>query len=204
MKHLIFIITFSIVFTACNNSETSKKVTTDTNITDTPTSTHTVEAKINNQPPIDTSIKEPTKKSPEDILKFIANFSEREFRDMRKELIEQGAEHQYQISPIKKLGSILKYDVVIPGIEGKMEYTCNPQRGELTIIMVGDKDVAQMHFQQNKVGLNWENCNTTDVAEQCDTYQDWQEYPLKTHFTVSLVNQGSIAVFTFHRQIIPK
>ncbi len=198
MKYLILIVSFSILISACDNKETAKATT------DTTTQTQSIEPTVNNQPSIDTSIKEPPKENPKDILKFIANFSEREFRDMRKELVEQGAEHQYQISEIKKLGSTLKYDVVIPGIDGKMEYTCNPQKGELTINMVGDKDVAQMHFQQNKVGLNWENCNKTDVAEQCETYQDMQEYPLKTHFTVSLVNQAGGAIFTFNRKILPK
>ncbi len=43
-------------------------------------------------------------------MKFIADFSETDFRHSRERLKEDGAEHQYQASEIRKVGKTLKYD----------------------------------------------------------------------------------------------
>lgn len=213
MKSLIILISISLVGTACTNNDVAKAtidtVKRDTIIKpDTLLSTQGVEAyypaHTDTSSSPRTDIDKATKESSKDVLAYIRKFTEWDFRESRKQLIEDSREQQYRISAIKKVGGTLKYDVVIPGIEVKMDYTCIPDRGELSIIMFGDKDVAQMHFQQNKVGLTWENCNKTDVAEQCETYQDMQEEPLKTHFTISLVNHRNVAIFTLHRQILPK
>jgi len=144
-----------------------------------------------------------------DLHKFIKNFSEKDFIESRKQLIAEGKEFDYKISEIKHLGNILKYDVVIPGIDGKMEYTCNPERGEFEQIMIGDKDIATMYFNQYKVGLYNANCNKTDIGEQCEADKDWgKEYSLTTHFITSITNtitdSGEVTTFLFKRQIMPK
>lgn len=196
MKHktlFLIILTTSI---ACNNNEPHpvhiSKPASDTTF-------------VNNKfSAVDSTKIKDSIKAVADLRQLISVFSEREFRDNRKQLIAEGEEHQYQISDIKKLGTVLKYDVVIPGIEGKMEYTCNPERGEITITTVGDKDVAQVLYKQSKVGLTWDNCNKIDGAEKCDTYQDMTAYPLKTHFTASIVNYDKLSIYTFRRVIMPK
>lgn len=204
MKQVLIFCPFLLLAFACSNQTgqtTSKNSSIDTLTLYSPNELPSLQS---SQSIADTSNREATKNNPENLLKFIADFSEREFRDTRKELMADGAEHNYQISEIAENGSILKYNVVIPDIEGKGEYFCNPQKGELTITWVGDTDIAQMYFQQTKVGLKNKNCNTTEFAEQCDAYDDWQDYPLETHLTVSLLNQGGISVYTFRRQILPK
>ena len=197
MNKFIFVISVVVIMFACNNIQSTRALNDTTTIK---MGTPIINPPVN----VDTSNVTNRKQYPDDILKLIANFSEAEFRDSRKELVKQGAEYNYKISEIKKLGNVLKYDVVIPGIEGKMEYTCNPKRGDFTIIMVGDKEVAQMQYNQNKVGLKWDNCNTSENGEQCDTYIDMDLYPLKTHFSVSIVNYQTGATFIFHRVIMPK
>lgn len=191
----LFLIILTTII-ACNNYEPDS-VRTSKPASDTIARDNKISA-------IDSTNTKDTTNADADIRQLISDFSEREFRDNRKQLIAEGEEHQYQISDIKKLGSVLKYDIVIPGIEGKMEYTCNPEHGEITITTVGDKDVAQMYYKQTKVGLKWDNCNKIDGAEKCDTYQDMTKYPLKTHFTASIVNYDKLSIFTFRRVIMPK
>jgi hypothetical protein len=204
MKQILAFLPFVLLAFACTNQ--TGQTASNKSLIDTPTlySPNELPSLPKVQQVVDTSTKEGTKNNPENLLKFISDFSEREFRDTRKELMADGAEHQYQISEIAENDGILKYNVVIPGIEGKGEYFCNPQKGELTINWVGDKDIAQMYFQQTKVGLKNKNCNTTEFAEQCDAYDDWQDYPLVTHLTISFLNQGGIAVYTFRRKLLPK
>jgi hypothetical protein len=195
MMRIFFLLSILSIIISCNNepdSANKNKLTADTN------------GNVNNLSKTDSSQSILNHTDTTDIYKFIANFCETDFRESRKQLIAEGKEHDYEISEIRKLGNILKYDVVIPGIEGKMEYSCNPEQGDLLIIMAGDKDVAQMYYEQNKVGLKWDNCNKTEAGEQCETYQDMKSYPLKTRFTASIVNHSSEAMYTFRRVIMPK
>ena len=196
MKRVSFLIFFISSIVACNNTQTSQSTNDTTHlkkselkVEDNTASAKTLQADHNNK---------------DSVLKLISDFSESEFRDSRKQPIAEGKEHQYQVSDIVKLGNTLKYDVVIPGIDGKTEYTCNPEHGEIIIIMIGDKDVALMYYNQVKVGLKLPNCNKTDSGEQCESYQDMTDYPIKTHFTISLINQDDIAIYTLKRVLMPK
>lgn len=179
----IILIRYSIfVLLSCNNGQTDQVALDSANS--------------------NSKIKDSTNK---DILKIIHDYSELEFRNSRREIVEQGTEHKYQVSEIRDLGNTLKYDVVVPGIEGKTEYACNPQKGEIIMIMVGDNDITRMYFNQAKMGLKSANCNKTDVGEQCESYQNMTSYPIKTHFIVSLVSQdSSTSIYLFKRTLLPR
>ncbi len=132
---------------------------------------------------------------------FISNFCLEEFNESRKQIVEEGKEHGYKVSEIRKVGKVLKYEIVIPTIEGKTEYFLDPQKNEFQIIVVGDKDIAKMYYQQSKISKKWSVCNNSGNDEQCETTEDWKSRPIQSHFVISLVNHENISIYTFRRVI---
>lgn len=198
MPYLIFLL-------SCINNKSERTTSRTITVDSLSSPSHNdVPKPPDNHSATDASNKNVGNNNSEEVLKFITDFSEKEFRDIRRNIIAEGAEHQYQISDVTENDGILKYDFVVSGIDGKGVHTCNLQKGETTFNWVGDKDIAQMFFQQAKVNLRDADCNKTKVAEQCKAYDEMKGYPVKTRVTISLLNQGDVSICTISRQIIPK
>ena len=126
-------------------------------------------------------------KSKKEMYKFIKDFSKRDFRESRNQVILDGDELQWKVSEIKSYGNLLKYKAELPDSLGIIEYTCHPDKGECTMTMIGDKDVATMYFNQAKLGMLNPQCNITEAGQQCESNKDWDDdYPLEIHFTISI------------------
>jgi hypothetical protein len=189
MKQIAFALTIIMLIASCNDFHNYHLIKIDSSLNQNLNKVDTLNIKVQDA---------------NKILKLIKDFSTWEFNDSRKTLMEQGSELKYQVSEIKKLGNTLKYTVKIPDIEGTMIVSCIPNRGELMSNFIGDPEIAKFYYNQNKLEKKWGKCNATDFGEQCETYEDMEEQPLKTYFKISILNQGNTSFFTFIRNIMPK
>ncbi|WP_221392259.1 hypothetical protein [Dyadobacter sp. NIV53] len=135
---------------------------------------------------------------------MIRDFCDDDFKRSRSELIQEGKELDYKISKINITDGVLTYGVVIPGINGLMEYECSPKLGELTVRFRGDIEFAQLQYDEIKSKITWEGCEKREVGELCEAFQEMEAFPLKTHFLINIVKDDQTGIFVFKRIISPK
>ena len=111
----------------------------------------------------------------------------KKFDEERTQFIESDANEFYNVGDLIRKGNTYQYEVTSDSVEIAIKYLCSPYVGEFQMIVIGEKPIVKIYFEQMRAGIKWDNCNLSNGNESCSATKKVEKYDVDTYFKIDLI-----------------